>query len=282
MGKITKEETFIPSTNERIHLDIFNNAGEKKTIIFFPGTGAASEFYNPFLEAIAYKGFNIIGVDPIGHGHSSGKRGDFTIEQLLTNLHDAVSYAKKRFGGKVGIMGSSQGGIVVYYAALEGIEVDAVIAHNAALVYKDFLNIVRYPGLTKRMLAVIDYLKDHLPDLKLPTSIYLDWKKVFNNPQMLKMFREDKLFTGHYTIRAISSLKDYIPRIKGLPMPPTMIITGSKDEVIPKEVSERAFYALKGNLHTFIEIDGAAHMLPLEYMSQMLPKVEEWFVNRLV
>jgi pimeloyl-ACP methyl ester carboxylesterase len=281
MGKITKEEIFIDSAGQRIHLDIFNNTGEKKTIVFFPGTGAASEFYATFLEAVAYKGFNIIGIDPLGHGHSSGKRGDFTMEQLLTNLKDTVVYSKKKFSGKTGIMGSSQGGIVVYYAALEGIEVDAVVAHNAALVYKEFLNIVKNPGLNKRMLPVIDYLKKHFPSIKIPTMSYLNWKKVFNNPKMLKMFKDDKLFTGSYTARAIASLKDYVPDIKGLPMPPTMIITGTKDEIIPKEVSERAFYALRGNLHTYIEIEGAAHMLPLEYMSQILPRIEDWFATRL-
>ncbi len=281
MGKITKEEAFIDSTGQRIHLDIFNNTGEKKTIVFFPGTGAVSEFYATFLEAIAYKGFNIIGIDPLGHGHSSGKRGDFTMEQLLTNLRDTISYAKKKFSGKTGIMGSSQGGIVVYYAALEGIEVDAVVAHNAALVYKEFLNIVRNPGLNKRMLPLIDYLKNHFPYIKIPTMSYLNWKKVFNNPKMLKMFKDDKLFTSSYTVRAIASLKDYVPDIKDMPMPPTMIITGTNDEIIPKEVSERAFYALRGNLHTYIEIEGAAHMLPLEYMSQILPRIEDWFATRL-
>ena len=281
MGKITKEEIFIDSAGQHIHLDIFNNTGEKKTIVFFPGTGAASEFYATFLEAVAYKGFNVIGIDPLGHGHSSGKKGDFTMQQLLVNLKDAVVYAKQKFPGKVGIMGSSQGGIVVYYAALEGLEVDAVVAHNAALVYKDFLNIVKNPGLYKRILPVIDYLKTHFPFLKIPTSGYLNWKKVFNNPKMLKMFKEDKLFTGSYTIRAISSLKDYVPNIKGLPMPPTMIITGTNDEIIPKEVSERAFYALKGNLHTYVEIEGAAHMLLLEYMPQILPRIEDWFSTRL-
>jgi pimeloyl-ACP methyl ester carboxylesterase len=282
MGRITKEQVFINSADERIHLDIYNNAGEKKTIVFFPGTGAASEFYDPFLEALAYKEFNIIGIDPIGHGHSSGKRGDFTIEQLLINLRDAVAYAKKRFNGKIGIMGSSQGGIVVYYAALEGIDVDAVVAHNAALVYKEFLNIVRNPKLIKFLLPFLEYLKIHFPDIKLPTSTYLNWKKVFNNRQMLKVFREDKLFTGFYTLKAIFSLKDYVPKVRDLPMPPTMIITGTKDEIIPKDVSERAFYALKGNLHTYIEIENAAHMLPLEYMSQILPKIEDWFTNRLL
>ena len=281
MGKITKEETFIDSAGRHIHLDIFNNAGEKKSIVFFPGTGAASEFYATFLEAVAYKGFNVIGIDPIGHGHSSGKKGDFTMQQLLLNLRDAVAFTRNKFPGTVGIMGSSQGGIVVYYAALEGIKVDAVVAHNAALVYKDFLNIIRNPGLNKRLLPVIDYLKTHFPFLKIPTAGYLNWKKAFTNPKMLKIFEGDKLFRGSYTIRAIASLKDYVPDIKDLPMPPTMIITGTKDEIIPKEVSERAFYALKGNLHTYVEIEGAEHMLLLEYMPQILPRIEDWFSTRL-
>ncbi len=281
MGRITKEETFIDSAGQRIHLDIFNNTGENKTIIFFPGTGAASEFYATFLEALAYKGFNVVGIDPMGHGHSSGKRGDFTLEQLIENLNDTVSYTKQKFTGKIGIMGSSQGGIVVYYAALEGLSVAAVVAHNAALLYQEFLHIVRYPELNKKLLGGLDYLNKHFPALKLPTSSYLNWHKVFNNRKMLKIFKEDKLFTGYYTVRAITSLKDYRPKIKGLPMPPTMIMTGTQDEIIPKEVSERAFYALKGNLHTYVEIEGATHMLLLEYMSQIMPRIVDWFETRL-
>ncbi len=281
MGRIVKEEAYIESAGQRIHLDIFNNTGESKTIAFFPGTGAASEFYATFLEALAYQGFNVVGIDPVGHGHSSGKRGDFTVDQLLTNLLDTVSYIKTKFVGKIGIMGSSQGGIVVYYAALEGLTVNAVVAHNAALVYKEFLNIVRHPGFCRRTLPVIDYLAKHFPSMKLPTSTYLNWHKVFNNQKMLKIFKGDKLFAGYYTIRAMFSLKDYIPKLKGLPMPPTMIITGSEDGIISKDVSERAFYELKGNLHTYVEIEGASHMLPLEYMSQIMPRIVDWFSTRL-
>ncbi len=281
MGKITKEETFIDSADRRIHLDIFNNAGEKKAVVFFPGTGTASEFYAVFLEAIAYKGFNVIGIDPAGHGHSSGKRGDFTMEELLANLRDTVSYVQHRFGGKTGIIGSGQGGIVAYYAALEGIRVDAVVAHTAALVYQDYLHIVRNPGLIRRLLPGIAYLQRRFPGVKLPVSGYLNWNDAFTSRKMLKMFKNDALFTGSYTIRAIASLKDYRPLLKGLPMPPTMIITGTGDRIIPKDVSERAFYALKGNLHTYAEIEGAAHMLPLEHMAQMLDRIEDWFAARL-
>ncbi len=281
MGRIIKEEAYIASSNEKIHLDILNNTGEQRTIIFFPGTGAASEFYSSFLEALSYKGFNVVGLDPVGHGHSTGTPGDFTVEQLLQNLSDAVSYVKEKFRGRVGIMGSSQGGIIVYYAALEGISVDAVLAHNAALVYKEIQNIVKYPHSFKKCMPLIDYLKRVLPALKMPTSIYLNWHKVFNDKKMLKAFKNDKFHVGYYTIRAMASLKDYVPDVKGLPMPPTMIITGSKDEVIPKDVSERAFYQLKGNFHTFVEIDQASHMLPLEYMHQFLPRVVDWFSIKL-
>ncbi len=281
MGRITREETFINSTGGRIHLDVFNNTGVNKTVVFFPGTGAASEFYATFLEALAYQGFNVIGIDPIGHGHSSGKRGDFTLAMLIENLRDTVSYAKGKYAGKIGIMGSSQGGIVVFYAALEGLPVGAAVAHNAALVYKEFTNIVRYPGINKKLLPLFSYLTSRFPALRSPTSMYLDWHRVFNNQKMLKIFRGSKLYTGYYTVRAISSLKDYVPTLQGLPMPPTMIITGTKDEIIPKEVSERAFYALKGNLHTYVEIEGAAHMLLLEHMSQVLPRIVDWFATRL-
>ena len=281
MGRITKEAVFISSAGERIHLDIFNNTGESKTVVFFPGTGAASEFYATFLEALAYQGFNVVGIDPIGHGHSSGRRGDFTLARLLENLRDTVSYAKEKFTGKIGIMGSSQGGIVVYYAALEGVPVGAAVAHNAALVYKEFANIVRHPGLNRRLLPLFASLNRRFPTVKFPTSAYLDWHRVFGNQKMLRIFRGNRLFTGYYTVRAISSLKDYVPVTEGLPMPPTMIITGTEDEIIPKDVSERAFYALKGNFHTYVEIEGAGHMLLLEHMSQILPRVVDWFATRL-
>jgi len=281
MGRISRRGIYIDSAGGRIHLDMFNNTGVNKTIVFFPGTGAASEFYATFLEALTYQGFNVVGIDPVGHGHSDGKRGDFTVDLLLKNLKDAVSFVKQEFTGKIGVMGSSQGGIVVYYAALEGLNVDAVVAHNAALVYKEFLNIIRHPQIYKKLLPIVNYLINHFPTLKMPTSVYLDWHKVFSNPGMLKVFKRDKLFVGYYTIRAIASLMDYIPETKGLPMPPTMVITGTEDMIISKNISERAFYALKGNFHTYVEIEGATHMLPLEYMSQILPRIVDWFFSRL-
>jgi Lysophospholipase len=94
-------------------------------MVFVPGTSVYALLYVEFMYKLSREGFNVVGVDPRGHGMSSGKRGVYTLGELVEDALAAVDHARSLYGGRVAVSGSSQGGMVAFYCA--GTELEFVI-----------------------------------------------------------------------------------------------------------------------------------------------------------
>lgn len=271
-----------------LHLDIIESGqvsatgGTIPTIVFIPGTGCWSEMYNPFLDGLADRGFRVLGLDPQGHGRSRGKRGDFTINELLQNISDTISFTIEGFGERVGLMGSSQGGILTLYAAAGDIRVKSAVCHNAVLLKDEAEKFLKRSALSRALGKAMDVVAGSFPQLRVPTRTYINWKKVVEDERLLKKIYADPLFVKKYTLRALASLNN-----AGLPRPleevrtPIMILTGEYDEVVPPALGKRVFDRLGSPRKEFAVIPEAAHMLLLEYIPQSLPVVARWFRETL-
>lgn len=147
------------------------------TIVFIPGTSVYTKFYIEFMYRLYLQGFNIIGFDPRGHGLSSGLRGDYTINEIVDDTLAVVKYARDRFGSKVAIIGSSQGGMVAFYAAARDNSIAAAVCHNIAdLNGKDniVLSQIRPPVF---MVPVAEFMAGLYKNFAIPVSLYLDLTK---------------------------------------------------------------------------------------------------------
>lgn len=107
---------------------------KKDVLIFVPGTGAYSDVYRYFLNLLS-KSYNVIAIDPTGHGRTvlangENTRGIFTGEDLYQDVHLTITYAIKKFGPNIGLIGTSQGGEIVARAMVRDPRIQASVVHG--------------------------------------------------------------------------------------------------------------------------------------------------------
>jgi len=269
-------DSILSGTN-RLHLDIWQHEEVCPVLLFIPGTGAYAAYYTEFLERLAQQGFTIVGLNLRGHGKSSGVRGDFSFDELLDDVDAAVSYITDNLTGNIGVFGSSQGGLLTLYAAARNDAVRSALCHNAAYLPRDAADCTRAPRLYSKTMPLFVAFSRMLPSLRLPTTIYLDMHDVFRDDANLKIYLDDPLTVKKYSLRSIASLATAKP---ARPLSdiscPVMILTGSEDAIIPLAVARRVFDDLTPPKSLEV-VEGALHMLFIEYIDETLPIVSDWF-----
>ena len=117
------------------------------TVVFVPGTMTHPLFYSPFLDAVSRHGYHVVGVHPLSHGRSPRVVRRFTLDDMIGNVRDAVGYACARFPGAVGLMGSSQGGVLTLLAAGGEHRIRAAFPHNVLFTpLRESLSVTRFPN----------------------------------------------------------------------------------------------------------------------------------------
>ena len=271
------EEDFTESDGIKLHLDIYKHSKDAPTLVFVPGTAIYALCYGEFLYKLGQSGYNIVGLDPRGHGRSGGKRGDYTISELMTDISATVSYALNQFNNKVSLIGSSQGGILAFYMAGYDERIDSVICQNIAdLTAPETLKLVKYPSLTRLLKPLLMSLGSDKQ--QVPVTSYLDLEKIkvsyFGNA---KAFLEcDPLVLKTISLRALRSLASTSP-----PVPvekiekPVMVLSGMNDTIFPVSYTKTIFDKLncKKKLQLYPGLD---HAMLHENVDEVLPAVLEW------
>ncbi|MCB0510585.1 MAG: alpha/beta fold hydrolase [Chitinophagales bacterium] len=243
------ESTLITSGNLQLNIDIHTVSKDAPTLVFVPGTSVYGLCYAELLYEIGKKGYNIIAMDPRGHGRSEGSRGDYTIEELMLDVRNVVAHAKTLFNDKVSLMGSSQGGIVSFYLAAEDLEVDSVICQNFAdLGWEETHTIARYPKLAKLAQPLIRAAGSMFPGLKVSTLSYLDLKsikvKYFGN--LHNFIVDDPFAISKISLRAAKSLVNakMAKRVEEIKLP-IFVFQGDKDIVFPLVYTQKIYDRLQ-------------------------------------
>lgn len=243
------ESEFIPSGKIMLNIDIHTYNADAPTVVFVPGTSVYGLCYAEILYEIGKKGYNIIAMDPRGHGRSTGDRGNYTIEELMEDVETVVAYAKKRFNNKVSIMGSSQGGIVSFYLAARGIDVDTIICQNFAdLQWGETHTITRYPQLAKIGKPFVKLAGSMLPNAKVSTLSYLDLKsiKIKYFGSLHNFIVDDPFTVSKISLRAAKSLVNAKMErpVEEIDIP-IFVFQGTSDIVFPVEYTQKLYKKLK-------------------------------------
>jgi len=156
----------------------------KAHIVMVHGLGEHMGRYNHVAFALNHAGYAVTGYDHVGHGLSTGARGDIKDAQQLVNDLEQVLHAIKpdHEGLATVLLGHSMGGLVVQraVAAHPGLA-DAVVMSSPALAA--FTN-----PLQKLLLAT---LPRWFPHLRVDNGLQLNW--LARDAQVIRDYKEDAL-----------------------------------------------------------------------------------------
>lgn len=250
------------------------------TVVFVPGTMTHPLFYSPFLDALSRHGYHVIGVHPLSHGRSPRLIRRFTLDDMIGNVRDAVGYACARFPGAVGLMGSSQGGVLTLLTAGAEHRIRAAFPHNVLFTpLRESLSVTRFPsalGLVypaiRRIIAAIGR---GLPALQVPPGFYLDIDKVFSERQWRDAFFQDPMRLKSYPMSFLSSLftTDMSALVDGSITCPVVAFVSTGDPLFTLEYSRLVYERLVAPEKRLVELPADHHLVLNEKAERVIPTV---------
>ncbi len=272
------EEQYLEANGFRIHMDILEKNPRNPTVVFIPGTGVFAGFYSELLEGLWEKGFNIIGFDPRGHGFSSGARGDYTINEIVDDALAVVQFARTRFGERVCIAGSSQGGIAAFYAAARDDSLKSVVCHNIAVLNGRDNLVLSKLKISETWAPFLEFIMPLYKNFAIPVSMYLDLsqEKIKGVLDTEIYLQDDPRCVNWITVRALHSLlkTDMAKSVESI-MTPVMLIYSEHDAIFPYRYEELIYnrIACKKNA-LFLEKTG--HLVTVNNVEDIVDPVARW------
>lgn len=269
------EEDWIECGGQKLHLDVFVSEGSKPAIVFVPGTLLYALAYAEYMHKMRLLGFNVVGFDPRGHGRSGGRRGSYTLDALLEDAAAVVGYAMDRFGDGVAVSGSSQGGIVAFYAAARDERLKAAVCHNIAVMDEPTVySISRWPQVA-RMAGRFMPLAGLTPELRLPISVYLDLAAEPTRFGMnaLEFVKQDPLVVLAVALKALASLVStpLARPVEDISIP-IMVLQAEFDAMFT-EAYTRSIYDRLTCEKEFLVVVGATHLVLTNDVDAVVPEV---------
>ncbi len=272
------EECYIDANGFKLHLDILPKGQGMATVVFVPGTSVYAQVYMDFLRSMFEAGFNVVAFDPRGHGRSSGLRGDYAIDDIVEDTLAVVAYARKRFGGKVVVAGSSQGGIVAFYAAAKDDSLAAAVCHNLADLngrQNQVLSKIRVPY---RLTPAARALMRIYQGFAIPISLYLNLKIEYfeNGESVADYIYKDPLCITWITFRVLNSLlKTPLTKPVERITTPVMLIHSDKDHIFPQTYVENIYNKLTCP-KKYLLIKDRSHLLMTNHVQEVAPAIIQW------
>jgi alpha-beta hydrolase superfamily lysophospholipase len=263
----------------RLQLEVIRVDRDAPTLVFMPGTNAYTLLYGELLCALADRGYNIVGFDPRGHGRSGGRRGSYTIPDLVDDFDAVVAWARATFDGPVIGMGSSQGGITAFYAASGGSAVDGIICHNLAdLADPRAADLTRAPRLSRLMAGTLHRLARWLPEVPVPMSAYLDLARepVEGIGTAKDVLLSDPLTVPFVRLKTLSSLgKTPLPAPLSAFDTPILVLQAGADAIFPTAYIQDLVDQLPGDA-TLKIYPGLPHYFFVDQVPAFIDDVHTW------
>jgi pimeloyl-ACP methyl ester carboxylesterase len=219
-------------------------------LLLVHGLGARSEDWGPMIPALAAQGFHVYAPDLPGYGRSDRPDVSYSIameEAAVTEFMKAVGLTRADVGGW------SMGGWIAMKLALDHPElVDRLVVYDSAGVYfpptfgADIFVPTDAAGV-KRLVTILSPHPQQMPD--------------FVTKAVLRKFAENGWVINR-SMAEMTNGRDLLDfRLHGMQRP-TLIVWGSKDDLIPLSVGKKIHELIPGSVLNVIE--GCGHLAPLE------------------
>jgi alpha-beta hydrolase superfamily lysophospholipase len=277
-------EALIDSAGTRIALSIYESKKSDPSVVFLPGTMTHPLLYDEFLSGIAARGFNVVGVHSVSHGKSPREKKLYTISDIVTNARDAVMFCIERFNSTVGVLGSSQGGLVAMLLAGCDHRIKAAFAQNIVFPsLSETLSVTSFPGFLRPIYGFMRPLMyagfTLLPHIPMPLGAYLDINRVTTDTEIQKQVFTDPIGLTSYPFYFMRSLffADTAPITDGSITCPVVVIASRGDKLFSKEYQALAYEKVKAPKKEILWLDEDCHLIMVEDESvrRVLGPIEE-------
>lgn len=261
-------EVSIPSAGTHIVLSLWHVHPRATSVVFYPGTMASPFLYRCFVRALCDAGLNVAGIHLLSHGKSPCERHSFTLEDMVQNGIDAVSWVDTHWQTPVVIAGHSQGGILtIAHIARDSRPRAAFPLCMALPQHEDAIDITRFARLRpcrKQLLRLIAGLARHMPWLPIPAPCYLDMARIMAGAESLRSDPGDCRIT--YPLSFISSL--FHACLEDACTPghihcPVCVIAAQTDALFTPALHRSMLECIAAPSKELLLFSGGGHLLPL-------------------
>lgn len=254
-----------------IHCEVFSADAHAPLLIFLPGISTYAALYAEMLYRLSRHGFNVVGVDLRGHGHSGGPRGLYTVKEVMSDISAVIDHFSPRFRGPVMLHGYSIGAPLALAVAESDPRVRALLCHTLFLSERapDLLHLWGWHWL--------QHLSFFFPHTHLPLRRLFHLQDLIPERKFHKLMAEDPLLVNDYPLMTLASVFNRPSRVTREVMPfRAAILSGDKDELVPLRYLKRLVTEVT---HPFdlIPVVGGNHMLPFWQPGRCADLAAEWF-----
>jgi len=271
---LAKRQLF-PLTELGIHGELYHHHDDAPVVIFLPGIATYGELYSAFLERLSRQGFNVLALDPPGHGYSTGPRGVYTVEQIDTAVSTAIDKLRERYQGNIGLFGFSIGSLLAISAAEQDQRVQSTL--GVTLLLPDLPPDLAYWAGWQWTWGSAFFF----PDLQVPLGNMVDFLQLLKGHPAAELAADDPLIVYNYPLSTLSSLFNHRCGIVHRAYPfESAVLHGDRDEVLPLSYSERVVQYCRHPIE-LMPVSGGQHMLPWTNPRLLLDRTADWFHRTL-
>lgn len=239
-------------------------------VVMLSGLGSHTFEYEPFAAELADAGWSSLSFDFRGHGRSGGPRGRWTLDDLVADCREAISFLEQRHRGPACLYGNSLGAMVAILTGARDDRPLGVVAANGPARIADFL-------LTRprRALFALAKLISPVVPLRISVDHFYDYEQLIDDPSWVSAIRADPLIADARRLsvpafRALLETWDGPRAVRELHMP-LLVIQGRNDRLQPPRQSQLLFEAAsEPKSHEVVATGHLPHLEAPEMLARLL------------
>lgn len=244
------------------------------TILLLPGVGFHSFEYVELSNLLARERYSSLALDYRGHGRSGGKRGWWTLAELVTDTRAAIDWVLARGSGKVALFGNSLGGMVGIATANADERVAMAAASNCPAHVADFL----LTPARRLMFAMAKAVAPVLP-LRISLNHFYGYDDLIDDAAWVRRISADQSVSearrlSVRTYRTLIEDWDGAAEVRKLAQP-LLLVQGVRDQLQPGEQTDLLHAAARQSVAR-VRLD-TGHLPNLERPDLLAACLAEWF-----
>jgi alpha-beta hydrolase superfamily lysophospholipase len=269
------EGTFLGTQGRQIYWRSWPAAGEPRAVVVIAhGFGDHSGRYERLAQRLVADGYEVYALDHHGHGRSAGRRGQFSMQAAVDDLHQLVLRAGSRHPQTDTILlGHSMGGAITLRYAMEHGD------RLAGVILSGTLAQVDGHAAAKSVGRLVGSVAPRLPVAKI------DSRLISRDPAVVAAYDFDPLTfptipagTAAEFLRHVKTLPADLSRITG----PALVMWGTADGLCAPAGSEMIASRLGSADVTAVPFEGLYHEILNEpEREQVIAQLLDWLGARV-